>query len=311
MARIVVLTPNPAIDVTYVVSEFKEHETNRVGSVARRAGGKGVNVSRVLAQLGFDSTNVLPLGGSAGEWMAAMLARDGLAFSSVPISVETRTTVTIVDGDTHPTLFAEPGPQLDTNELELLSEAVRAECAGADLLVISGSLPPGMPPAIIEDWVADARAVGVPTILDTGGQGLLAGARAGADILKPNEDELREATGSESVHAGTRVLRGLGARLVVVSRGSRGMVAARGDDRFEVDAVPGISGNPTGAGDAATAGLASAFVEHLAIDEMLHRARALGAAAVLTPLAGDIDLEAYRRFLASSAPPSNAIGEPA
>ncbi len=299
MARIVVVTPNPAIDVTYTVAWQTIGETHRVHQVARRPGGKGVNVARALAMLGHDPIALLPLGGVAGEWMSAAIAGLGLELIAFPISGETRTTVAVVDARHHPTLFAEAGPELSGGEVDALRDSIGAACADADLLVVAGSLPPGIAADEVGEWVDAAHSHGALALVDAGGPALLAAARAGADILKPNESELLEATGTGTVAAGIAALAGVGARTVIVSRGATGIVAVDGDGtRFETPAIPRVDGNPTGAGDAATAGVASAVLDGLSMPETLRRAAAMGAAAVLRPVAGEIDLDAYRRFIA-------------
>ncbi|HEY4268618.1 MAG TPA: hexose kinase [Galbitalea sp.] len=300
MARIVVVTPNPAIDVTYTVAAQSIGETHRVETVEQRPGGKGVNVARVLALLGHEPVALLPLGGAAGSWMSDAIARLGLDLIAFPIAGETRTTVAVVDPEHHPTLFAEAGPELSPDEVAALRERIRAACVDAELLVVSGSLPPGVSADEVGGWVAAAHSEGALALVDAGGRALRAAAVAGADILKPNEAELLEATGAADVASGIAALVELGANTVVVSRGANGLVAVDPTGaRFEVAAIPRVDGNPTGAGDAATAGVASAFLDGLAMPDLLRRAAALGAAAVLRPVAGEIDLDAYRRFVST------------
>ena len=151
--------------------------------------------------------------------------------------------------------------------------------------------------------VAAARAAGVPVLLDVSGASLLAAADAGADVVKPNADELLAATGAATVADGVAELRRRGAGLVVVSRGTAGLVASGAAGEYSAAAVPGITGNPTGAGDAATAGLAAALLDGRPVEDALRWAAAMGTAAVLRPVAGEVDLDAFRRFVASGPAP--------
>ncbi|WP_409180974.1 1-phosphofructokinase family hexose kinase [Amycolatopsis sp. VS8301801F10] len=290
---IVAVTPNPAIDVTYRVGAHVPGETNRVLDVQRRPGGKGVNVARVLAALGVPVRAVLPLGGEAGRWLGSSL---DIPFATVPISAENRTTVTI-SGDGHPTVYPEPGPEVSTEEWTAFG-SVLADCvADAELLVVSGSLPRGAAPELVAEWIRLAREAGVRTLVDASGPALLAAARAGA-VVKPNRAELLAATSAADEAAGAAALLRLGAQLVVVSRGTEGIAAYTSSDGvFAVPAIPDVHGNPTGAGDAATAGLAAALAADRPLIEALRSAAALGAAAVLRPVAGEVDLPAYHRFL--------------
>lgn len=330
---IIVVTPNPAVDVTYRVAEQRIGETQRVLDVARRPGGKGLNVGRVLAATGTGTHAVLPLGGPAGRWVADALDELRLAHTDVAVTGETRTTVTVVDDRQHPTMFGEPGPRVTPDEWKAVSASVERLLVKAEpsALVVSGSLPSGTDPAVVGTWVAAARARGVLSLVDCSGDALLAAADAGATICKPNRGELLEATGAADERTGALQLLDRGAAVVVVSRGSDGIAAHTVDDVVEVPAIAGVTGNPTGAGDAATAGLITALAARPAgvsgggapvVDaSALRTAAAYGAAAVLRPVAGEVDRDDVRRFLTNtetyaetdtaSAPHDDRTGSPA
>lgn len=297
MARVVVVTPNPAIDVTYGVADQISGESHRVLTVERRPGGKGINVARALLALGHEPVNVLPLGGGAGDWIAVALADLGLAASVTPVAGLTRTCVAVTDPHGHPTVYNEPGPAVSADEWDALLADTARLLADSSMLIVSGSLPAGTDATLVARLVAAAKAANVPVLLDVSGASLTAAARAGADILKPNAQELLEATGEDTLDAAVAAVRALGANLVVVSRGTEGLVATDDAGSYAVPAVTGVSGNPTGAGDAATAGLAAALLDGLPVGGALAWAAALGAAAVLRPVAGEVDLDAFHRFL--------------
>ncbi|WP_433952976.1 1-phosphofructokinase family hexose kinase [Curtobacterium flaccumfaciens] len=335
---ILVVTPNPAVDVTYRVAEQRIGETQRVLEVQRRPGGKGLNVGRVLAATGVPTHAVLPLGGDGGRWIAHALDDLGLAHTDVAVRGETRTTVTVVDDLAHPTMFGEPGPVLSSDEWDAITTAVETlldgdvgRTGGADgaagapvaaALVVSGSLPRDTDPTVVARWVTTARRRGVLSVVDCSGTALLAAASAGATVCKPNREELLEATGTDDERSGALRLLGLGATVVMVSRGSDGIAAHTAEHVLEVPAVPGVSGNPTGAGDAATAGLVGVLVDVLVgaglpgpdggvpapddatLFRALRSAAAHGAAAVLQPVAGVVDPADVHRFL--STPPAPA-----
>ncbi len=117
-----VLTPNPAVDLTYRVAEQRIGTTQRVLDVARRPGGKGVNVARVLQSVGARARCVLPLGGASGAWLAENL---DVPATVVPLAGQTRSTVTVVDGEQHPTMFGEPGPAVTGDEWAAVTEVAR------------------------------------------------------------------------------------------------------------------------------------------------------------------------------------------
>ncbi|WOF23151.1 hexose kinase [Microbacterium betulae] len=303
MARIVVVTPNPAIDVTYRVTEQRIGDTVRVHGVDRRAGGKGVNVVRVLAALGIPAVAVQPLGGASGRWIADALSAERIETVTVHVPAETRQTVAVVDDRAHPTLFAESGHPLSDAAWRRLAAAVgdRAEPGGC--VVLSGSVPPRTDPRQVSGVIAAARAAGATVVVDTSGPALLVAAGAQADYVTPNEAEALAASGATTLREGMRALVDAGAGTVVVSRGADGMVAL-GRDGAETRqvAVPDVHGNPTGAGDAATAGLVGALADGGGLARALRSAAVLGAAAVLAPVAGEIDAAAIDGLRARLGP---------
>jgi tagatose 6-phosphate kinase len=292
---ILTVTPNPALDVTYRVGRLERAETNRVRSVVARAGGKGVNVSRVLHALGVATCATGPLGGPTGRVVAADLAALGVETAFLPIAGETRRTVVVVEEEgEEPTGLWEPGPQLAPGEWAALSAHVTELIGAAQVVVISGSVPAGVPEDGCALLVAAARARGVPVVLDGSGASLRRGLAAGPTAIKPNADELAElcgrpVSGPADALAAAAQLREEGAEAVVASLGADGLVAATGAGSWSARLPRVLHGNATGAGDAAVAGLAAAFARGAAWPEALRDAVAQSAAAVLAPVAGAVD----------------------
>lgn len=287
---IVTVTPNPALDLTYRVDGLSLGETVRVDPPASRAGGKGVNVARVALQAGYPTYAILAAGGARGSAVERDLVESGIPFAVVPVAAETRSTVTLVDAlaDTA-TVLAERGGVLSPHEHGRLREETRRHLPGAACLVVSGSLPPGAED-LPSGLVADARAAGVPSIVDAVGPALELACDAGADIVKPNRRELAETTGLSDPVAGAAALLERGARLVFVSLGADGLLAVSRLSRIHARLPHPMRGNPTGAGDAAVAAIASAVADGVdELSEILRRATAWSAAAVLSPVAGELD----------------------
>lgn len=282
---IVTVTPNPALDITYEVPELRPGETHRVRAVHTRAGGKGVNVARVLAALGHDVLVMGLVGGPSGAAVRADLDAAGVPHELVPCAGETRRTVTVAAGG-RATLFSEPGPAVAPEEWA----ALEARIPDADVLVVSGSLPPGVDDDAVARIAARLAARGVPVIVDTSGEPLRRAAPH-AWAVKPNAAELAELTGSGDPVAGARAL---GARAAVVSLGPAGLVAVTGDGVHRVAPPEVVTGNPTGAGDAVVAALAANAGAPW--PDLLRDAAALSAAAVLSPVAGSYDPAAYEGF---------------
>jgi 1-phosphofructokinase family hexose kinase len=298
MKRIITVTPNPAVDLSYHVAGITPGSSHRVAAPLSRAGGKGLNVARVAHQLGHPVLALAPSGGAVGAEFAAELRSSGVPHRLVPVAAETRRSIALVDtvgGET--SIFNEQGSPLEPAEWKALAAAVVEALDGQDagVLVGSGSLPPGVPADFYPTLVRLAHDAGIPAVVDTSGPGIIAAARAGADLLKPNNHELLEATGESSLEAAARQLIALGARTVLVSAGAEGMLAfhhAAPGGYWSARLPEPLSGNPTGAGDAGVAAaavaLASGMTDSTDIPGILRMATAWSAAAVLMPAAGEI-----------------------
>ncbi|MER5711639.1 hexose kinase [Streptomyces sp. NPDC002122] len=294
---ILTVTLNAALDVTYVVDEVTPHTSHRVERTVERAGGKGINVSRVLAALGHPVLATGLVGGTTGQAVREDLRAAGLRDALVPVLGESRRTVTVVSrrsGDA--TVFNQAGPHVD---LRSWAEFTRryAELVGqAAVVVLAGSLPPGLPDDTYAGLVETARAAGAVTVLDTSGPALLAALTARPDVIKPNAAEIIEATGGSDLAQAAAELQARGARAVAASDGPRGLYAVTRDGRHRAVPPARLRGNPTGAGDACVAALAAGLAAGVPWPEILREAVALSAAAVAAPLAGDFDSALYERF---------------
>ncbi|MCT2583351.1 1-phosphofructokinase family hexose kinase [Actinophytocola gossypii] len=285
---ILTVTLNAALDVTYHVPALVPGESHRVSEVAVRAGGKGVNVARVLRALGH---NALVTGFAGGTEIQADLAAAGIPESLVALDAPVRRTVTVVaDGDA--TVLNEPGPRVSISDWSRLVGDFHQLAERADVVVLSGSLPPGLPSDAYAQLI---RTTTTPVILDTSGQALLDGVPAGPRLVKPNAEELAAVTGHDDPRAGAEWLRARGVGAVLASFGEDGLLAVTADGVWRARPEP-MRGNPTGAGDACVAALAAGIAAGAGWPELLADAVALSAAAVACPLAGDVDLDIYRRL---------------
>lgn len=300
---VLTVTPNPAVDVTYTVPGIHLGSSHRVPAPLNRAGGKGLNVSRVAQQLGFPTLAIATCGGTTGQLLRSDLEAAAIPHMLVPVSAETRRTIAFVDTASNNTtsIFNESGPALSAAEWQSLAAAVVDHLGGVQtadgvsrpgVLVGSGSLPDQAPEDFYPALVALAHAAGVPAIIDTSGSGILAAARAGADLLKPNNHELMEAMGEQDLVLAARKLLSFGAKRVLVSVGEEGMLAFSADAPgtwIQAKLPAPLSGNPTGAGDAAVSAAAVALAQgEESLREIVRQATAWSAAAVLMPGAGEI-----------------------
>lgn len=285
---ILTVTPNPAVDMTWEVDRLIQGGVHRAETAAVRAGGKGINVARVAHAQGCPALAVTTAGGATGAELRADLESSALPHLLLPVAAATRRSIAWVDralGDT--TIVNEHGATPTREEWAQFVGMVFEQAASAAVVVISGSFPPGAPDGLLEALIAAAG--GRPVIVDTSGPALLTAADAGVAVLKPNRAEIAEATRIADPVDGARELLRRGAGLVMLSLGAEGMLAVTADQVWRARLPEPLAGNPTGAGDAAVAAVATLLADGIRDTEaILRRATAWSAAAVLMPLAGDI-----------------------
>ena len=292
---IVTLTANPSLDRAVTLSApLTPGEVQAAASSREDAGGKGINVARVVAAAGVPTLAVLPL--AADDPFGVVLHSTELAIRPVPIHGNARANLTITDPAGVTTKLNLPGAALDASDARLLVAAVVDACAGAGWLVLAGSLPPGVGDdfyvtvirAVREHWGDAAPKIAV----DTSGEALRAVvSEARPDLIKPNEDELAELTGvaldSDDLPAAvlavaqTLVPERVGSALVTL--GALGSVLVTPDGGF-VAAAPRIRVQSTvGAGDSALAGYLLADLAGATPPERLAHAIRYGSAAAALP----------------------------
>jgi tagatose 6-phosphate kinase len=291
-ARIVCVALNPALDITYVSERFVAGEANRVSRVYAQAGGKAVNVARLLRQAGHDVVVTGFAGGLVGDEIAGHLDRWALPHCLVRSAAGSRRTVSAFStGDAAATGYNESGPPIAAAEWERFSGGFARLIHGAAAVVLSGSLPSGLPVDAYRTLAVLAADAGAPAFVDAHAAPLLAATGAKPALVKPNEHELAEAAGlavpvplPAAAHAARQLLAG-GAQGVVVSLGARGLLGVRPGMSL-LAAPPAQRGNPVGAGDAALAALVHGHLAGEPWPDRLRRAAAMSAAAVRQPVAG-------------------------
>ena len=322
---ILVVCLNPALDITFSVPVVDWAGVNRPRSVEVRPGGKGVNVARTLLALGEEVLVVGLAGGANGAALTSGLASLGIPANLTPIAGETRRTFAVLDeGRRTAALFNEPGPPISAAEFSEFLFSLEKVLTGCSAIVLSGSLPPGLPADIYATLIRTAAATpltpssppspssdpqNIPVALDAHGEALRLGVAAGPAIIKPNLAELEElagqplslagdGTGRPSVASAAAELRSAGAEAVVVSLGPAGLYADTAAGGWRVVPPPVDAPNPTGAGDAVLAGLTRGLVRDEPWPDRLRAAAALGTASALAPVAGEFGRDDYQRVLA-------------
>lgn len=306
---ILIVTLNPALDITHQVPGIDWSGVNRPAAVHARPGGKGLNVARTLRSIGAEVLVTGLVGGVTGEGVTAALRELGVPAAFTPIAGETRRTFAAVDTRQHRTaLFNEPGPPVRPDEYARFRAGYRDALAASTAVVLSGSLPRCLPPGTYAELSALAAAAGVPVVLDAHGEALRRGAAARPAIVKPNLAELEALAGrplsgaggadTRAVARAAQELKAAGPQAVVVTLGPGGLWATTDDGSWLAVPPARVAGNPTGAGDAVAAGLAHGLALDSPWEERLRHAVALGTASAAAPVAGEFSHADYARALA-------------
>lgn len=288
---IVTLTPNPSLDRTIEIDELRSGEVQRALSSRVEAGGKGVNVSRCLASHGASTVAVVPAGGSVGVQLAELLAPSGVPVVTVPLSGATRSNVALVEPDGTTTKINEPGPEPTDAEVAMMADRVVGFARSASWVVLSGSLPSGVPGQFYADVIERVHEKGVKVALDTSGAALEASVAASPDLIKPNDEELAELTGAELRTWGDVVeqaqrLREQGVGAVLVSLGPDGALLVDDTGTHRAYSEPVEVRSTVAAGDSTLSGYLLALTRGGDSVEALRTAVAFGAAAVTLPGSG-------------------------
>jgi tagatose 6-phosphate kinase len=295
--RVICAALNAALDITYVSDHFVAGEANRVGRVYAQAGGKAVNVARLLHQAGHDVVVTGFIGGPVGDEIAGDLDNWAIPHCLVRSVAGSRRTISAFSaGDAAVTAYNESGPPITATEWGRFTEGFGRLLSGASVVVLSGSLPAGLPAGAYRSLAALAAGSGSAVFVDAHAAPLLAAVAARPSLVKPNEHELAEAAGlavpvslPAAVHAAGRLLAG-GAQGVVVSLGPRGLLGVRSGMSL-LATPPTQRGNTVGAGDAAVAALVEGHLAGQPWPDRLRRAAAMSAAAVRQPVAGVVHAE--------------------
>ncbi len=295
---ILTVTLNAAIDRTVAVPNFRLGHRHRAVESRTVAGGKGINVARVLNRLGRPVIATGFAGGPTGNRLLGQLREEAVLTDFTPIAAETRINMAVIDPTSgEQTEINERGAAVSPEEVETFAARLGYLAEGARLCVLAGTLPPGAGGDLYARLVKDLGERRVPVILDSEGEAMLAGLRAGAAIVTPNEREAEELVGQEFgdrqdlVHGLSELVR-LGAREAAITRHD-GCVAVIGEGperRFvEVRTEPLEPVSTVGSGDAFLAGYAAARYEGRPAEECLAYGVACGAESTQHFGAGVVD----------------------
>jgi 1-phosphofructokinase len=286
--KIITITLNPAIDKTVEIENLKTGEVNRLSSVRLDAGGKGINVSKVVKSLGGESKALGFLAGKNGEYIKGYLDSLEIENNFVFVSGETRTNMKIIDRvKNENTDINEPGSPISVEDLIELDERIFSEVKEDSILVFSGSIPAGIPKNIYHTWIKKAKELGAKTILDADGVLLKEGVQAGPYLVKPNIHEL-ESFYNEKLESTEDVIKvakrffEYGVEKIVVSLGGDGGLFIDKDNVIHAKGLKVPVRSTVGAGDSMVAALAVAMEREYSLEDTVILSSAASAANVMT-----------------------------
>jgi 6-phosphofructokinase 2 len=288
-ALIATITLNPSLDQHITVDGLVVDGTNRWSRLHRYAGGKGIDVSRAIHEMGGRTIAYGFIGGPVGRAVEILLDEEEVPFSFTPIHRETRTNFIITDTKSwRQTRIDAPGPRISKNEFERFQRKMLRIRPSPDLIVMGGSLPPGIPNDVYYSMIIEAKTFGVRTILDSEGQWLVEGIKAKPYLVKPNVREAegllgRELTDEDAIIKGALDIVDMGVEIAVISRGEEGIIAATSNEVLKAVPPQVKVKSAVGAGDCTIAGLAIKLANEESLTRACRLAVALGTAAVLTP----------------------------
>lgn len=291
MTPIITVTLNPALDVSTTTESVAPGRKLRCEAPRFDPGGGGINVSRVIKRLGGESLALVALAGPVGERLKSALATEGIAAHFIRAPGETRESLSVIDRDTGEQYrFVMPGAGWTESEGEAALDAIAVATPPAALVVLSGSLPPGLPADVPARLSKRLKAKGARLILDTSGATLAAARHPAhpAFILRMDEVEAEALAGralpqrADTAAFAQELVSGGGAEIVIIARGADGSVLATATERLfgRAAKVPVVS--KTGAGDSFLAAFTLAYAREATLEEALSAAVAAASAAVMT-----------------------------
>lgn len=281
---ILTVTLNVAVDKAYVIEgPLQAGEVMRVKTCSNTAGGKGLNVSKVIGLCGEEVLATGFTGGFNGAYVEQLLTEKGIPNEFVHVKGETRSCINILDGDGKSTEFLEPGAPVTAEEEAAFLRKFETLLPKCSVVTMSGSAPKGLPADIYGKLIAMGKKAGVKMILDTSGQYLIEGVKAKPFLIKPNHDEIAQLLGRpaetmEEMLESAKELHRSGIPYVVISLGADGAAVVCGEGVYTARPPKIQAVNTVGCGDSMVGAMAAALERGYGVEEMLRYAVAVSSA---------------------------------
>ena len=284
---ITTITLNVAVDKAYVIGKLTDHTVMRVNRCTNTAGGKGLNVAKVVHLCGEEVQATGFVGGFDGAYVEDMLKKQNIPSRFVHVQGETRSCINVLDEDGGSTEFLEPGEPIRPEEVQEFLDQFDDIIADSSVVTISGSVPNGVDVTMYAKLIEKIKAQGKKVVLDTSGALLKESIKACPTMVKPNTDEIEDLLGikvnnHKDLVEGAKKLHEMGIPVVVVSLGGDGALVVSDEGVFRGQPPKIEVVNTVGCGDSMTAAFAVAFARGLSVQEALRYAIAVSAANAMT-----------------------------
>ncbi len=285
---IITVTMNPAIDKTVEIDTFIHKGLNRISKVEYDAGGKGINVSKTIRELGGQSVATGFLAGNNGKTISNILETMEITSDFVWVSGETRTNTKVIEKDASLTELNEMGPAITEADIEVLKEKLLLYANEEAIFIFAGSIPAGVSKSIYGELIGLVKGKGAKVLLDADGEAFKNAIEKAPDMIKPNHVELAEYTGLsegaaiEELVKEAEKIKEKGISNIVISMGKEGALFLLEDYKAKCPGIKIEAHSAVGAGDAMVAAFAYAMDHHLSKEETAKLCMAASAGAVTT-----------------------------
>lgn len=302
---ILTVTMNPSIDISYPLKKLEIDEVNRVKNVYKTAGGKGLNVSRVIRLANREVTATGIIGGFLGGYIEKHLYDENIVHNFYKIDQESRNSIAILHDNGKQTEILENGPTISSGDAENFLSYFDDISRNYNLVTMSGSLPYGLEADYYSKLVEIAKSNKAKILLDTSGEALKTSLnmQIKPDLIKPNETEIKQLTGKdinlENIEEIKQVLNDVifeDVEWICVSLGANGAIVKHNKNFYKAN-IPQITvANPVGSGDSTLAGLAIAIDEKRDVSEVIKYGMTMGMLNTMEKKTGYIDMNKFEEF---------------
>ncbi len=296
------ITLNPALDKIVYVEQFKIGEVNPIEIRETLAAGKGVDVSKVLRDLGHPVTACGFIGANHAAIFERLCITRSINDRFTRIKGQTRTNIHLLDGDGHETEILEPAPEISAKEWSSFIERLGQIMEGCDMVAICGSVPHSITPKMLSEMFSLIERYGLPVLIDTHGPALDVALTKRPHLVKFNQEKIRQQLGKynctiDDITAYAKDLIKMGVQNILISLGKDGALLYNKDGILKADAPEVKVVSTIGCGDAMVASIAESLKHKRSPEDMLRHSVAISSANCMTSETAKIDMDAYQDLL--------------